>query len=112
MDREFIDLIGDYLAGRKSTTDCREWLAGIDWYAPDLSAEDKEVLGLLELLAIEVLEGMRPEVEFRQEAADVVAGLPSALRIGEVPATGVRTRIVYSSTVQPTIPISLVPAPA
>ena len=61
-----------YLQGRKSISDCAEWLAGIDWDSPELTSEDKQRLGLLELFATEAIEGLRPEEEFKVEASSII----------------------------------------
>ena len=70
---EFINLLTAYLMGWKSIRDCAEWLAGIDWESPDLDAESQNLVGRVELLVTEVLEGLRPELELWQEAANSVA---------------------------------------
>ena len=61
-----------YLQGQKSLSDCAEWVAGIDWDRPELTSEDKQRLGLLELLLTEAVEGLRPEKEFEDEASSII----------------------------------------
>lgn len=72
MRREFADILTAYLMGWKNIRDCAEWLSGIDWDS-SLSQEIKKSAGRMELLITEILEGLRPEVEFWQEAAKFVA---------------------------------------
>lgn len=72
MRRELIDLSTAYLMGWKTLRDCAEWLAGIDWNDLNLEPETLDVVGSMELLATEVMEGLRPEAEFWQEAANFV----------------------------------------
>jgi hypothetical protein len=72
MRRELADVLTAYLMGWKNIRDCAEWLSGIDWDA-DLDPEAQKLAGGMELLITEVLEGLRTEVEFWQEAAKFVA---------------------------------------
>ncbi|MFO7996183.1 MAG: hypothetical protein R6U93_03415 [Dehalococcoidia bacterium] len=72
MQRELADLLTAYLMGWKNVRDCAEWLSGIDWDTnPD--RRTRQLVGGIELLTTEVLEGLRPEAEFWQEAAKFVA---------------------------------------
>jgi len=73
MRTELVDLSTAYLMGWKTIYDCAEWLVGIDWDDPGLDPETLNLAGRLELLATEVLEGLRPEAEFWQEAAEFVS---------------------------------------
>ena len=73
MRTELVNLSTAYLMGWKTIGDFAEWLAGIDWDAPILDVEAQTLFGRFELLATEVLEGLRPEAEFWQEAAEFVA---------------------------------------
>jgi len=73
MRTELFNIATDYLLGWKTIYDCAEWIAGIDWEDPGLDPESLKFAGLLELLATEVTEGLRPEADFRQEAANLVA---------------------------------------
>lgn len=70
---ELADVLTAYLSGRKSLSDICEWLAGVDWDDPSFDADSQSVVGLFELLATDVMEGIRPETEFAQEASDFVA---------------------------------------
>ncbi len=79
MRTELLDLSTAYLLGWKTIYDCAEWLAGIDWDDPGLDPKSLKSAGLLELLATEVAEGLRPEADFRQEAANFVARETSSL---------------------------------
>ena len=72
MRRELADILTAYLMGWKNIRDCAEWLSGIDWDA-NLESEAQKLAGGMELLITEVVEGLRPEVEFWQEAAKFVA---------------------------------------
>ena len=73
MNTELIDLLVAYLKGWKTISDCAEWLAGVVWDDPDLAPETRNLLGRLELIVTEVAEELRPEAEFSQEAAAIVA---------------------------------------
>ena len=73
MRTELANLSTAYLMGWKTIRDCAEWLAGIDWDDPSLDSESLNFVGRLELLATEVLEGLRPESDFWQESAEFVA---------------------------------------
>ncbi len=75
---DLVQLLQDYLTSDKSLDECAEWLAGVDWDDPDLSATEKETLGLFELLLAEVSEGWRGEPEFRDAAADFLSGETNA----------------------------------
>lgn len=70
---ELSDVLTAYLSGWKSLGDFCEWLAGVDWDDPSFDADSQSVVGLFELLATDVMEGIRPETEFAQEASDFVA---------------------------------------
>jgi len=70
---ELVELSTAYLMGWKTIRGCAEWLASIDWSDPSLDPKSASVAGRLELLATEVLEGLRPEAEFWQDAAEFVA---------------------------------------
>lgn len=70
---ELSDVLTAYLSGWKSLGDFCEWLAGVDWDDPSFDSDSQSVVGLFELLATDVMEGIRPETEFAQEASDFVA---------------------------------------
>lgn len=72
MRRELADVLTSYLMGWKNVRDCAEWLSGIDWDS-ELERGTRKLAGGMELLITEVLEGLRPEAEFWQEAAKFVA---------------------------------------
>lgn len=74
--KELAQILADYLKGAKGLDDCAEWLAGVDWDDPSLMDQEKEALGLFELLVTEIAEGQRDEKEFRQEASQFVASNP------------------------------------
>lgn len=69
---ELVDLLTAYLMGWKTIRDCAEWLAGMDWDDRGLDQDTLNMAGRLELLVTEVLEGLRPEDEFWQEASNLV----------------------------------------
>ncbi len=70
---ELAQLLQGYVLSSSSLKDCVEWLSGVDWDASDLDEEEARTLGLFELLATEVSEGLRVEREFWDEAARLVA---------------------------------------
>ena len=69
---ELVTLLQCYLVSDKSLRECAEWLAGVDWDDPALTDEEKETIGLFEVLITEIAEGMRKEVEFQEAAADFI----------------------------------------
>ena len=71
--RELVQLLQDYLLGAKGLGECAEWLAGVDWDDPNLTGEEKDLLGLFELLITDVAEGLREEREFWEEASQFIA---------------------------------------
>jgi len=71
MRRQLADVLTSYLSGWRNVRDCAEWLSAIDW-GTDLDPGTRALVGRMELLATEVLEGLRSEAEFWQEAADLV----------------------------------------
>ena len=70
---ELLPLLQSYLLSSKSFSECSEWLAGVDWDDPDLTDEEKETVGLFEVLVTEIAEGLREEREFREVASDFVS---------------------------------------
>ena len=81
MISELLDLTKAYLTGWKTIRDLAEWLSGINWDDPDLDPDSISWVGRLELLATEVLEGLRAEADFWKEASDFVAGRTNFLFI-------------------------------
>ena len=73
---DLVQVLQGYLMSSASLKDCAEWLAGADWDDPALTDEEKEALGLFELLLTDIAEGLRPESEFRDEASAFVAARP------------------------------------
>ena len=106
MNKELVNLLTAYLAGWKTIFDCAEWLAGVDWNEPDLSPENRGLLGRLELLATEVIEGLRTEDEFSQEAADIVVKATGSLYVVRPSQTTVRTASSSANSVVHTLEIS------
>jgi len=80
--------------GWKNVRDCAEWLSGIDWNI-GLDQEDQNLAGRMELLVTEVLEGLRPEAEFWQEASQFVTS-ESGLLYGQ-PFSILQRQVVGSS---------------
>ncbi len=70
---ELVEILQTYLDGSQSLRNCAAWLAGVDWDDLALTQEERERLGLFDLLSTEIAEGMREEKEFREAAARVVA---------------------------------------
>ena len=91
MRTEVGNLLTAYLSGWKTLGDCVEWLAGVDWDDPMLDAESRDLLGGLELLSTEIVEGFRTEDEFKQEAFQIVANATGMLYVGPTSVTGFRT---------------------
>lgn len=71
MRNELTDILKAYLSGWKTVRDIAEWLSGIEWDST-VDSEIQQFVGCVELLTTEVLEGLRPEAEFWQEAAKLV----------------------------------------
>ena len=63
------DLIDSYLIGQKSLLECAEWFSTIDWTDIDVTSKLAGTIGKLQLVCTEVIEGMRLESEFEQEAS-------------------------------------------
>lgn len=84
---ELINLLTSYLLGWKTLYDCAEWLASIDWDNTDLDRESVELIGRMELLTTEVAEGLRPEAEFWQEVAELVARETNSFYIRQASTT-------------------------
>ncbi|MDA1036518.1 MAG: hypothetical protein O3B65_06530 [Chloroflexi bacterium] len=81
MKKELIDLLSAYLDDGLSLVDSAEWLAGVSWDRPGPDLTIRTTLADLELLATDVLEGLRPEQEFREAASVVVAREAGVLRM-------------------------------
>lgn len=65
---EFYTLAAAYLSGQKRLIDLIEGLEDIDW--GEIEPEMEAPLGLLELLAIEIGEGLRSETDLRGAVLD------------------------------------------
>lgn len=70
--KELTDILTAYLIGWKNIRDCAEWLSSIDWNG-NVDLESQDLLGRMELLTTEVIEGLRPEADFWTEVAEFVA---------------------------------------
>ena len=66
-------ILTEYVSGERPCSAVEEWLAGVDWDDPGLTQEVKITLGLFEVLATEVSEGMRNEGELVTEAKELLA---------------------------------------
>lgn len=77
---ELSDALTAYLSERKSLSDICEWLASVDWNDPSFDSDSQSVVGLFELLATDVMAGIRPETEFAQEASDFVVAAKTGSR--------------------------------
>ena len=75
MRTELKSILTAYLQGWRPLADCYVWLSAVSWSDPALGLDSdlKETLGILELLATEASEGLRPESEFQEKAADIIA---------------------------------------
>lgn len=73
MREEFLNLLTSYFMRWKSVPDCAEWFAGVDWDNPLLDPQVRNDASRLDLLVTEVLEGIRPESDFWEEASSIVA---------------------------------------
>lgn len=73
MRQELVELLKKYLLSEATLHDCYEWLVGVDWNDPWYRADTTLArdVGTLELLAIEALEGLRDESDFREEAGRI-----------------------------------------
>ncbi|MBM4462203.1 MAG: hypothetical protein FJ012_02555 [Chloroflexi bacterium] len=90
MRTEFINLMTAYLSGWNTIRDCVEWLASIDWDSPALDTESRESLGRAELLATEVIEGLRPEGDFWNNAAQLVERETNSIYVRQLFSTDFR----------------------
>ena len=76
MRKELIDLLILYLQDIATLSDCYAWFSSVSWDDPEVhdDPELRRILGCLELLTMEAVEGMRPESEFRNAASSFVVG--------------------------------------
>lgn len=70
---ELLNLLSAYLVGWKNISDCSEWLSSLDWEKIDKASTFAIILGELDVLCTEILEGMRSESEFEIKVSDFVA---------------------------------------
>lgn len=87
---DLLQMLQAYVMESKGLGECAEWLASVDWDDPDLTPEQKEDLGLFELLVTEIAEGLREEQEFWEAASEYV---------------GARTDSVYARQTFPKMPV-------
>ena len=72
---EIVALLQAYLEPSGGLDRCAEWCAGVDWSDSELTVEEKETVGTLELLITEVAEGLREEEEVRAFALETLERL-------------------------------------
>jgi len=111
MRRELADVLTSYLMGWKNVRDCAEWISGIDWDI-GLDQATRKLVGGIELLVTEVLEGLRPESEFWQEAAKFVANESGLL--WAQPMSMMKVQVTHSSNDRstPMVELTVAPEPA
>jgi len=102
MREELANILTSYLMGWRTIRDCAEWLSGIDWDA-GLDSATRALAGRFELLTTEVLEGLRPESEFWQEAARLVSDESGLLWIQPLSMTEVQVASSSNDRTTPTI---------
>lgn len=77
MRTELINIATEYSMGWKTIADVSAWLASINWDEGQLDDEMQELLGSMELLVTEVLEGLRSEADFSDHVATLLINLTS-----------------------------------
>lgn len=106
MKKELIDLLTSYLYGWKTLYDCAEWLASINWDNLKLDSDALELVGSVELIASEVIEGLRPQSEFWNIANEIVSCETNTYIIRKT--TSNRAMVNSTSDVVVTMPQDLV----
>lgn len=103
--QELVDVLNAYLSSENSLYDCYDWIVGLSWDDPEFLSDQrlKESIGALELLSIEYLEDMRPESEFREEAALTVRAFSNAFQVAVFTASE-STDTYWGPTDHPSIP--------
>lgn len=101
---ELIRLLQDYLTSSVSLAECAEWLAGVDWDDPELTADERGSFGLFELLITEISEGLREEYEFREEVARLLAAR-TPLVFAMMPLENQMVTVASSSESTPTVEV-------
>ena len=81
--KEFLDILTKYVSGEQPCSAVEEWLAGVDWNDPVLTQDGRNILGLFEVLATEVSEGMRDESELVREARKLLTNEKSGVFLKE-----------------------------
>ena len=100
MREEFINLLTAYLMSWKTLEECYEWMSGVSWDDPELASDQslRRILGRMELLATEAVEGLRPVIQFRDEASRFVAEVTKKVYIVWAPTQGVSVSYGSSNT--------------
>lgn len=111
MREELANVLTSYLMGWRTIRDCAEWLSGIDWDT-GIDPASRTLVGRMELLATEVLEGLRSEAEFWQEAARLVSDESGLLWIQPLSMTTVQVANSSNDRTTPTIELTVGPEPA
>ena len=95
MYQELLNLLTSYLYGWKPLIDCYEWVSSVSWDEPEVqnNPEFREMLGRMELLTTEIIEGLRPVDEFEQEAKNIIA-----LKTGTAFGVLGTPTLIYAST--------------
>ena len=81
--QELVVVLTAYLSSQNTLYDCYAWIAGLSWDDPELLSDQKlkGYVGALELLSIESMENMRPEADFREEAALTVRAMSKGFQL-------------------------------
>ena len=105
---ELITLLQCYLMSSKSFGECGEWLAGVDWDDPSMTYDEKETVGVFEILATDIAEGLRDERECREAAEDFISRKTTERFSEQAPkdiSTSVGTAIALSPIVEVVVPV-------
>ena len=108
---ELIKLLQYYLTSSISLVECAEWLASVDWDDPELTGDERDALGLFELLITEISEGLREEYEFRREAALLLAAKTPVV-FAMAPLANQLVAVSTSSECTPIVEVAVTPDPA
>lgn len=70
---ELVNILLNYLTGKKSLRDLSEWFSCIDWNNIDIDSPTSSLIGKFHLLVTEVSEGLRSDFELWKEALSFVS---------------------------------------
>lgn len=84
LDNELVEILVKYTSREISCDDLEEWLVAVDLGDPLLSDEDREAVGTLRVLCLEVGEGIRDEEDVRRSTLEILS--PSTIVWKEEPA--------------------------